>query len=329
MNRYVRMIICTLFLQLIAGVLIIYESNNLTVRILAVVNILCIPLLFKYIKSDIRDSEADTIRLRDMSRNLSNKNWELARLNEQLRITSERKTEFISIASHQLRTPLTVITGYLSMILEKSYGPVPDELSTPISRAHKSAVRLTNLVNELLHISKIDQGDIHYEIVSIDIITLIKEVLEDFKKPALEKNLLINLEISPSKTPYIVYADKDKLGEVIRNLVDNAVKYTPKGSVTVKIDCGENNTNVISIIDTGIGIAHEDIRMLFSKFTRGERGAKEFTDGSGLGLYISKKLICGMRGKIWIDSEGEDKGAVFSIALPTEILKGPKESCEI
>lgn len=329
MNKYVRMIIVTLIIQFIIGAFIVYESNSLLIKILGAIIIITTPLIAEYIRRNLKEGEADTIHLRDMSRSLSDKNWELARLNEQLRIASERKTEFISIASHQLRTPLTVITGYLSMIIEKSYGDVPKDLSVPIERAHKSAVRLTNLVNELLRISKIEQGDIHYEIVSIDAITIVNEIMDEFRKFATDKGLELTLEVVQSKIPYIVFADKDKLGEVLRNLIDNAIKYTPKGTVTIKISHGENNTDVISIIDTGIGVAHEDIRMLFSKFARGERGAKEFIDGTGLGLYISKKLICGMRGKIWIDSEGVGKGAIFSIALPIEQIKGPKAICDI
>jgi signal transduction histidine kinase len=104
----------------------------------------------------------------------------------------------------------------------------------------------------------------------------------------------------------------------LHNILDNALNYTPEGSVTIKVGGGEQNTIIIAVADTGIGIAHEDIRMLFAKFQRGERGVKQFADGSGLGLYIAKKLILGMRGKIWIDSEGPGKGAVFSIELPAE-----------
>lgn len=328
MNNYSRVIICTLLLQLIISILVIISSKDLSLTILAISLIITVPVIFQMLRKNITDSSVDTIRLRELSRNLSNKNWELARLNEQLRIVNERKSEFISIASHQLRTPLTALTGYLSMILEKSYGPVPIELNMPIARAHKSSVRLTNLVNELLHISRIEQGDLSYDITPLDAVSLIHDVLNDFKNNATEKNINLSFNISPSDTPYILLADSQKLREVLHNLIDNALIYTPKGSVTINIRKGERCSIVISVIDTGIGIAHEDIRLLFSKFQRGERGAKEFTDGSGLGLYISKKLVSGMNGKIWIDSEGAGKGAEFSIELPTEPSSASKP-CQI
>lgn len=327
MNKYSRSIISILIIQFLVGASVVYITANLTVKILGFLLILTTPILLQMTRREIRDSEVDTVRLRELSRNLSNKNWELARLNEQLRILNERKSEFISIASHQLRTPLTSLTGYLSMILEKSYGQVPIELNTPLTRAHKSAVRLTNLVNELLHISRIEQGDLNYDIAPIDIINLIHDVIGEFTKAATEKKLDLAFSIDPNDSPYIVYADDQKLREVLRNIIDNAIIYTPKGSVRVKLNKTENKSAVITITDTGIGIAHEDIRLLFAKFQRGERGVKEFTDGSGLGLYISKKLICGMRGKIWIDSEGVGKGAVFSIELPTELSAESKPVC--
>ncbi len=318
MNNYSRVIICILVVQLVISVLLFIASKNISIIVLAFCLLVTIPIIFQLARKGVSDSGLDSVRLRELSRNLSNKNWELARLNEQLRIVSDRKSEFISIASHQLRTPLTALTGYLSMILEKSYGPVPIELNMPIARAHKSSVRLTNLVNELLHISRIEQGDLSYDITPIDVVSLIHDVLNDFRNNATEKNIDLSFNVEPSETPYILLADNQKLREVLHNLIDNALVYTPKGSVTINIRRGEKNTIVISIVDTGIGIAHEDIRLLFSKFQRGERGAKEFTDGSGLGLYISKKLISGMNGKIWIDSEGAGKGAEFSIELPTE-----------
>lgn len=326
MTRYTRIIIGTLILQLIISILLFVTTKNISIIAISICLFVSVLVIFQSIRKNISEMSIDTIRLRELSRKLSNKNWELARLNEQLRIVNDRKSEFISIASHQLRTPLTALTGYLSMILEKSYGPVPIELNMPISRAHKSSLRLTNLVNELLHISRIEQGDLSYDISPLDVVNLIRDVISEFKNNANEKNLNLNFNITPSDLPYIVLADESKLREVLHNLIDNALTYTPKGSVTITLKRSENNSIIISVIDTGIGIAHEDIRLLFAKFQRGERGTKEFTDGSGLGLYISKKLISGMNGKIWIDSEGPGKGAEFSIELPTEQLAIAKKA---
>jgi two-component system phosphate regulon sensor histidine kinase PhoR len=204
------------------------------------------------------------------------------------------------------------------MILEHSYGQIPIELNMPITRAHKSAVRLTNLVNELLRISRIEQGDLAYDITPIDTVHLVREVVDEFSQKAASKNLHLSIEIEPTETPHLALADEQKLREVLHNIVDNAINYTPQGKVTISVKNSPENTQLVEVSDTGIGIAHEDIRLLFGKFQRGERGARQFTDGSGLGLYISKKLISGMHGKIHIDSPGPGKGAVFTIELPKE-----------
>lgn len=317
-----RAIVSVLVLQIAIGTLLFFTaSHSWTVKSLGIVLLLTTPIILRLAKRSVERASIDAIRLRELSRSLSNKNWELARTNEHLRIASERKSEFISIASHQLRTPLTALTGYLSMILEHSYGQVPIELNMPITRAHKSAVRLTNLVNELLRISRIEQGDLAYDITPVDTVNLVHEVIDDFTQKALEKNLHLSLSAEPAELPHIALADEQKLREVLHNLIDNALNYTPQGAVSVTIKKSDQNTQLISVSDTGIGIAHDDIRFLFGKFQRGERGSKQFTDGSGLGLYISKKLIVGMHGSIHILSEGPGKGATFIIELPSEHAK--------
>lgn len=307
-----------LALQVVIGAVIFFVSTDQNVRLLSMSFLLTMPIIIILVRRTLAQTTNDEQRLRELSRNLSNKNWELARSNEQLRIASEHKSEFMSIASHQLRTPLTALTGYLSMILEQAYGHVPIELNMPITRAHQSSLRLTNLVNELLRITRIEQNDLVYDITPVDTVNLLHDLIDEFTDKANKRNLKLSLSITPRDTPYTALADEQKLREVLHNILDNALNYTPEGSVTIKVGPGEQNTIIIAVADTGIGIAHEDIRMLFAKFQRGERGVKQFADGSGLGLYIAKKLILGMRGKIWIDSEGPGKGAIFSIELPAE-----------
>lgn len=307
-----------LLLQMIIGAMIFFVTRDQNVRLLSMAYLLTMPIIMRLVQRTLAQTTDDEQRLRELSRNLSNKNWELARSNEQLRIAGEHKSEFMSIASHQLRTPLTAMTGYLSMILEGAYGHVPIELNMPITRAHQSSVRLTNLVNELLRITRIEQNDLVYDITPVDTVNLLHDLIEEFAEQANARHLKLALDVVSRDTPYTALADEQKLREVLHNIIDNALVYTPEGSVTINIGPGAQNTVLISVADTGIGIAHEDIRMLFAKFQRGERGVKQFADGSGLGLYIAKKLIIGMRGKIWIDSEGPGKGAVFSIELPAE-----------
>ncbi len=318
MGIFTRGMIGILLLQVMIGAMIFFVTSDENVRLLSLSFLLTMPIVIVLVRHTLAKVTSDEQRLRDLSKNLSNKNWELARSNEQLRIASEHKSEFMSIASHQLRTPLTALTGYLSMILEQAYGHVPIELNMPITRAHQSSMRLTNLVNELLRITRIEQNDIVYDITPVDTVNLLHDLVEEFIDRANQKNLKLSLDVVPRELPYTALADEQKLREVLHNIIDNALNYTPQGSVTVRIKTGDRNSVVIAVEDTGIGIAHDDIRMLFAKFQRGERGVKQFADGSGLGLYIAKKLILGMRGRIWIDSEGPGKGAIFSIELPAE-----------
>lgn len=318
MGIFTRGMIGVLALQMMIGAMIFFVTRDQNIRLLSMSFLLTMPIIIRLVQRTLAQTMNDERRLRDLSRSLSNKNWELARSNEQLRIASEHKSEFMSIASHQLRTPLTALTGYLSMILEQAYGHVPIELNMPIARAHQSSVRLTNLVNELLRITRIEQNDLVYDITPVDVVNLVHDLITEFTEKAQKRNLKLSLNVVPRETPYTALADEQKLREVLHNIIDNALIYTPEGSVTITVRQGDQNTIIIAVADTGIGIAHEDIRMLFAKFQRGERGVKQFADGSGLGLYIAKKLIMGMRGKIWIDSEGPGKGAVFSIELPAE-----------
>lgn len=315
-NTYSTFAVLIVGIQIFLSLGIFFVTQEHTVRILAMALLLTIPFIVAIAGFVIKKMESDKLSQYELSRRITNANWELARSNEQLRIVNDRKSEFIAIASHQLRTPLTAMTGYISMILEDAYGNVPIALRTPLTRALLSARRLTNLVNELLEIARLEQGDIVYDIVSLDAKEVSETVLNEFSGIASEKKITISLDVAESPDPYFILADESKLHEVLHNLVDNALRYTPEGSVKIKVFKSEKGTAVIAVEDTGIGIAPEDIRMLFAKFQRGDRAGKQFADGSGLGLYIVKKLISGMHGAIHVDSEGPGQGATFSVELP-------------
>lgn len=315
-NSYAPLTVLIVGIQLALSLALYFLAQNSVERLMSISLALTVPFIIAAAGMMVSKMNRDKLSQYELSRRITNANWELARSNEQLRIINERKGEFIAIASHQLRTPLTAMTGYISMILENAYGDVPISLRTPLNRALISARRLTNLVNELLEIARLEQGDIVYDLVPLDAKEVVRNVLHDFDGIASEKKIKIALEVAPRDEPYFIVADESKLHEVIHNLVDNALRYTPEGAVTIRIFTTEKGTAAITVEDTGIGIAHEDVRMLFAKFQRGDRGAKQFADGSGLGLYIAKKLISGMRGTIHVDSEGAGRGAAFTIELP-------------
>jgi signal transduction histidine kinase len=266
--------------------------------------------LVRSVKEEVRSRE----KIQELAVRLSDTNDELAQSNEKLRILDQRKSEFVSIVSHQLRTPITAMKGYTSLLLEESYGKLSDEQKAPIEKIFHSAERLATMVTEFLDISKIEQGTMTYTFTSVDLGTMLQELTEEFAKKADAKGLRLYLT-PPDADSLIASADEGKIRQCFSNLIDNSIKYTPKGEVHITIE--KTGKYVITkITDTGIGLSQDDIHHLFGKFTRGSEGQKHNTEGSGIGLYVAKQMIEAMRGKIWIDSEGPGKGTTFFIELP-------------
>lgn len=271
-------------------------------------------LLVQSVKEEIRARE----EIRILAKRLTESNWELARTNERLRVIDQRKSEFVSIVSHQLRTPITAIKGYSSMILEESFGAVPETVKAPIEKIFFSSKRLAEMVDEFLDLSKIEQGRMSYNFTSVDIKEMLKDIEEEFTPSAKKKNLALHF-VTEDEGAFIVTADKGKVRQIFTNLIDNAIKYTPEGNVSIILGKNsEQGTVIIRIRDTGIGLSQDDIHHLFGKFARGEGGQKQYTEGSGLGLYVAKKILEAHHGKIWVDSPGIGKGSEFTVELLDE-----------
>ncbi|MDD2766268.1 MAG: HAMP domain-containing sensor histidine kinase [Candidatus Moranbacteria bacterium] len=234
--------------------------------------------------------------------------------NERLKELDAAKSEFISIASHQLRTPLTAIKGYLSLLLEGSYGPVSPQVLDILNKLYGVNNRLVHLVEDLLNVSRIEAGRIQYSFAPTQIEPILVELVDMFLSPAQEKNLTIDIHLSKHPLPLITM-DPNKIKEVVSNLIDNAVKYTKVGGVTVTL---QNTPEVARIIisDTGIGIHESDKKNLFQKFLRSKETTKMVVSGAGLGLYVGKSFIEAHGGKIWAESDGPDRGSRFIIELP-------------
>ncbi len=243
----------------------------------------------------------------------------LAQANDQLRKLDNAKTEFISIASHQLRTPLTAVKGFVSLLLEGSYGKLSKEIKSTLNKVYLSNERLIQLVEDLLNVSKIEAGRMDYQFEKTQLIDVCRELFDTFIIRAKERRLKLELKISSKKIPEVM-TDRNKIREVISNLIDNAIKYTLKGGVIVKIT-SSNNRVQIAIIDTGIGVPAEETPYLFQKFSRGKDISRLNTGGTGLGLHVGKKIMEALHGKIWLESAGTNKGSTFFIEVPIEILK--------
>jgi signal transduction histidine kinase len=245
-------------------------------------------------------------KMEEITKELQGANFRFKELNK-------TKSEFISIASHQLRTPLSIIIGYLSMILEGAYGKISKKTVKPISNAFIASKQLNKLVNTLLNVSHIEAGKIKLEAEKMPVKEMLEPIVEEFKITAKKKGLYLRLSI-PASLPQISL-DQEKINQVIMNIIDNAIKYTEIGGIVVKATTLKNKI-LIQITDTGLGMDKKQIKQIFKKFKRGSAGEISWSSGAGLGLFIAKKFTELHRGKIWAESKGINKGSTFYIELP-------------
>lgn len=255
--------------------------------------------------------------------------------NKRLQELDKLKDDFVSVASHELRTPMTAIKSYIWMGLNKKKNELSPELEKYLVRSYISVERLINLVNDMLNISRIEGGRVALSLSEVNLVALAKEVIDEVMPKAQEKT--IELSVNESTFPTVI-CDKDKIHEVYLNLVGNALKFTPKNG-QIKIDFKVDGPYLqSSVTDSGVGIAPENLAKLFTKFGRLENSYTAIAEsgGTGLGLYISKSLVELHKGKIGASSPGVGRGTTFSFTLPIassqmgQLLKkeAPKETAE-
>lgn len=226
----------------------------------------------------------------------------------------EMKIDFVSIAAHELRTPITSVRGYLLLFLDLYGKNLDTDQSTMLRRADISAQRLSSLIDNLLSVSKIERGTFGTQRASFDWLTNVKQVVADMGYQANDKEIQLVLEEPPQPLPP-VFADVIRVNEVLINLLSNAIAYTPaKGTVTIRFEVTDESV-ITHVQDTGHGIPKEAMPHMFTKFYRVSRPLEQGSKGTGLGLFISKSIIDMHKGKIWVTSE-EGKGSTFSFSLP-------------
>jgi signal transduction histidine kinase len=225
----------------------------------------------------------------------------------------QQKEEFVSMAAHELRSPLAAIKGYLSMVIEGDAGPISDKARGFLADANSINERIIRLVNNMLNASRIEEGRLAYQMEYEYLSNVVKLVFHQFIPEAERKGLRLELKV-PHEIRDRVYIDIDKTTEVIGNLVSNAVKYTDQGSVIVRLTQPDKNTVRFEVEDTGPGITKAEQDKLFRKFYRVESNVGK-TTGTGLGLYISKLLIEKFGGKIGLISDF-GKGCTFWFEVP-------------
>lgn len=305
--------------QILAYVLIIMVGSQLlfiedtTSRTLSLIT-LAISLFMGVllIENSKREEEA-RIRIEDLAKNLKDANARLDQANDHLKELDQLKSEFLSIASHQLRAPITAVRGYASNILEGVYGKIPTHLQDPLETVQEASRLMANSIEDYLNISRIEQNRMKYEKSTFDIRDLAHKVVSELTPIAKKKKL--KLTANGSETPVTVTADVGKIKQVITNLVDNAIKYTERGSIDVSVT-GEGGKVHVTVADTGVGIDPSEVGGLFEKFKRARGANKVNTTGTGLGLYVARQLVEGHGGTIHVRSEGLGKGSIFTIELP-------------
>lgn len=240
----------------------------------------------------------------------------LQQVNERLKILDKMKSEFVSIASHQLRSPLTSIRGYASMLVEGSYGKLPAKAKEVAERIADSSKYMALSVEDYLNVSRIDAGNMKYEMSDFDLRELTERIVDELRSTGLKKGLVM-LFRSDCDGSCMTHADIGKTRQIIMNLIDNSLKYTPKGTVTTIVhDDIKKKKIIVSIKDTGVGMSKETIDEVFEKFVRAKNANNVNVTGTGLGLFVAKKMIADMNGRVWAESEGEGKGSTFNIELP-------------
>jgi len=218
-----------------------------------------------------------------------------------LRELDKLKSDFISVAAHQLRTPLSGVKWVLKLLLDGDLGETNEEQKGMLKRGYETNEKMIQLVNDLLNVSRIENGKFGFSFEKNNFIKLLSILMENTVLPSKERNIEVRLENHFGEIPEF-YFDPEKLLIALQNIVDNAMKYTfPGGKVTIAVDRKGDYVEV-KVSDTGVGIPKEDTAKLFSKFFRASNVIHMQTDGSGLGLFIVKNIIIGHGGQIWVDS---------------------------
>lgn len=248
-----------------------------------------------------------------LERRVQERTHELQTVNERLQDHDQRRSKFVSVASHELRTPMTSIKGFIENMLDGLTGPLSERQAHYLQRVKHNVDRLTRIINQLLDWSRLDVGRIDIKPESLNINEFTQDVVESIQTLAAEKS--IRLEVLPCNQPITVRADRDKLEQIIFNLVGNAIKFTPpSGHVTVGCSLCDANYAQITVADTGCGIAPDQLPHVFTEFSKVE-SAMPTSQGAQLGLFITKSLVALHGGQMCVESQ-LGVGTTFYFTLP-------------
>jgi len=242
------------------------------------------------------------------------KSRQLEEANERLTELDRSKSDFVSNVSHELRTPLTAIKGAVDLILREATGPLNEKQTHYLTRVRSNTQHLAGLINDLLDLSKIEEGKIEFQAARVSLAGLVHEVVETLRPIASEKP--IDLHVTAPESSLRVWADRDKIMQVLTNLIGNAIKFTPaRGRVMISSASDDADWVRVSVSDTGPGISADQCERIFEKFYQVAVNGGPKPKGTGLGLAISKTLVELHGGKIWVESE-PSRGSTFYFTLP-------------
>jgi signal transduction histidine kinase len=235
----------------------------------------------------------------------------------QLRELDKLKSSFLANMSHELRTPLNSILGFADVILEGLDGPLTDNMNNDLGLIQKNGQHLLHLINDVLDMAKIESGKMNLNIEKFNVQEVIDEVTSITSPLANEKSIALLIE-PDSDRDATINADKIRLRQVMINLVNNAIKFTEKGRVTIRVQSDDKNV-LICVKDTGMGISLDHLETVFQEFTQVDSTTTRKAGGTGLGLPISLRLINMHSGRLWAESTGiNGEGATFNVSLPIE-----------
>ena len=258
----------------------------------------------------------------ELETKVSERTEELSQANIRLQELDKLKSMFIASMSHELRTPLNSIIGFTGIVLKGMSGELTGDQRWQLTMAKTSADHLLNLINDVIDVSKIEAGMVDLDIEQFDLSALVQDVKKLLKTVADEQGLGITLEM-PERL--VVTSDERRTKQIIINFVNNAIKFTDKGRIVIKMSEKDNKAEV-SVVDTGIGIKKEDMSKLFWVFSR-IRTENRLTEGSGLGLYLSKKIADLLGGALKAESEF-GKGSTFTFTLPLKYKEPDREQSQ-
>lgn len=238
---------------------------------------------------------------------------QLVRNTFEIELANEQKSELMTFATHEIRTPITIMRGYAAMLLDGDKGQISPPVVDLLQKIMISGNEVISLLSQYLNKSKIELGQLQYTFSKVDIVQLVNETLSTFQVNAEQRGLALT-EVLTIKEKCFVNCDQGKIREVIVNLIDNSIKYTPKGSVSLSVEKRDKRV-LIKVSDTGVGIPEDTMNILFREFSRADIQKINIL-GTGLGLYLAKIFIEAHKGRIWAESEGKNKGSQFYVELP-------------